>query len=195
MSSSDDSQCWKSDALRQTVAAAIASDPRAWNSLVERFTPLVSSVLRRYRLSESDSADASQNVWLALVRNLKNIREPAALPGWIASTTKNEALHVLSARRRTEPVDPQADSRLDIVEHVEMDAGMIRRERHRALRTGLHELRPEHQELLRLLISEPALSYHQISLQLGIPIGSIGPTRARCLRKLQSTEALRDLAS
>ena len=86
--------------LLELVAAAVSGDQAAWNSLVERFAPLVTSVIRRFRLTEGDADDVRQNTWLRLVEHLEGIREPRALPGWIVTTTRNEALRVLSARRR-----------------------------------------------------------------------------------------------
>ena len=82
----------------------------AWAGLVERFAPLISSVIGRYRLAPSDAGDVRQTVWLRLVEHIEDLREPLALPGWIATTTRNEAQRVLSARRRIHLVDPQVQS-------------------------------------------------------------------------------------
>jgi RNA polymerase sigma factor (sigma-70 family) len=111
------------------------------------------------------------------------------------TTTRNEAIRVLAGKRRTEPVDPQLDDRLDQVEHPEPDSELIRVEYRDAVQAGLRELPPEHRELLELTFADPPISYQQISSRLGIPIGSIGPTRARCLKKLERTTAIRALAS
>jgi RNA polymerase sigma factor (sigma-70 family) len=133
-------------------------------------------------------------VWLKLVEHLGDIREPRAVPSWIATTTRNEALRVLQSRRRTTSVDPQLGFALDdATDHVDLDDEMLRDERHHALREGLRELRPQHRDLLILLLADPPLSYQEISRQLGIPIGSIGPTRARSLEALRQTEALKAL--
>jgi len=183
------------DDLPALVAASLAGDQSAWNNLVRRLSPLVSSVSRRYRLSETDIDDVGQNVWLSLLEHLKDIREPRALPGWIVTTTKNESLRILSAHRRIVPVDPQVDTRLDRVEQVEPDANLLRMERYRAVHSGLGELRPEQRELLSLFLTDQAMSYRQIGRELGIPVGSIGPTRARGLERLQATMAVQALAS
>jgi RNA polymerase sigma factor (sigma-70 family) len=180
--------------LPELVAAAVSGNRAAWNSLVERFAPLVTSVIRRFRLTESDADDVRQNTWLRLVEHLEGIREPRALPGWIATTTRNEALRVLSARRRVEPVDPQVDDRLDTINNEDLAMNLLLVERRQAVRAGLAELRSEHRELL-LLVSDPEISYRQISRRLGMPTGSIGPTRARCLQKLRDTTTLQALAS
>ena len=170
-------------------------DAYSWEALVEEFSPLVRSVLRRYRLSEWDIADVSQNVWFSLFAHLPRIREPAALPGWIVTTTRNAALRALSAAQRTEPMEPERFARYGEAAHTEIEAEIISLEQRRAVRAGIRELRPAEQQLmLLLLLTDPAPSYRQISRQLGIPIGSIGPTRARCLQKLRGTPAIRDLA-
>ena len=173
--------------LIDLVEAAARGDRQAWKVLYERYAPLISSVCRRYGLAGSDADDVSQAVWLLLVQRLDRLREPSALPGWIATTTKNEALRVLKSRRRIEPADPMADSRFDSTDRPELDEGLIRADQRRALREGLRQLRPEHRQLMLLLLADPHLSYHEISRRLGIPVGSIGPTRARCLRRLRAS--------
>ena len=173
--------------LIDLVEAAARGDRQAWKVLYERYAPLISSVCRRYGLAGSDADDVSQAVWLLLVQRLDRLREPSALPGWIGTTTKNEALRVLKSRRRIEPADPMADSRFDSTDRPELDEGLIRADQRRALREGLRQLRPEHRQLMLLLLADPHLSYHEISRRLGIPVGSIGPTRARCLRRLRAS--------
>jgi RNA polymerase sigma factor (sigma-70 family) len=177
--------------LRELVEAAKGGDQCAWDQLVERFVPLVASVARRYRLSDADLSDVNQTLWLRLVEHLDQIREPLALPGWIITTTKREALRLIKARNRMVSVDPMAGSLLDGDDGVEVDESLLYDERRQALRDALVELRPHHRELLLLLIAEPPLSYDDISRRLGMPKGSIGPTRARCLEELRNTAALR----
>jgi RNA polymerase sigma factor (sigma-70 family) len=181
--------------LPDLVAAAAAGNQAAWAGLVERFAPLISSVIRRYRLAPADAGDVRQTVWLRLVEHIGDLREPRALPGWIATTTRNEAQRVMAARRRVHPVDPQVQSRLDRPSHVDLDENLLRLEAQAAVHAGLNELRPEHRDLLTLLFADPELSYQQISRELGIPTGSIGPTRARSLQKLHATTPIRLLAS
>jgi len=179
--------------LTETVEAARGGDREAWNRLVERYMPLVLSVAGRYRLNPDDVADVSQALWLRLVEHLDQIREPRALPGWIVTTTTNEALRLLKTRQRTVPIDPQTGVTLDgTPDGVSIDDELLRDERHQALRDGLREVRPQQRELLILLLVDPPLSYDDISKRLGIPKGSIGPTRARCLEALRNTSALRD---
>lgn len=195
METSNTTERWSKDVLSATVKAAIAGDRSSWTALIDNFTPLVFSVMRRYRLDGNDAADASQNVWLAMVKYLKFLKEPAALPGWIVTCARNEALRVLVSRRRVAPVDPQACDQLDRAEHVELDEQVFRMERRRAVHAGIGELRLAHRRLLQLLISEPDLSYREIGHQLGMPVGSVGPTRARSLQRLGQSEAIRRLVS
>lgn len=183
------------ESLTDIVKAAISGDREAWHWLVNRYAPLVVGVASRYRLGAEDVADVSQAVWLKLVEHLDGIREPRALPGWIVTTTRNEALRVSKSRQRTVTVDPQTGLRFDDVSDVSdvcnVDDQLLRDEQQHALREGLRELRPQHRDLLMLLLADPPLSYDDISQKLGMPKGSIGPTRARCLEALRHTAALR----
>lgn len=173
------------------VEAAARGEQDGWDEIVARYLPLVFSVIRRYRLSAKDAEDVSQTVWLRLVEHLDAIREPRALPMWIATTTRNEALRLVSAHRRTTPVDPLVTTVLDgDAGAEELDEQLLRTERQQALRAGLAELAPQHRELLLLLVADPPLSYEAISERLGMPVGSIGPTRARCLARLRGTSAV-----
>ena len=190
--------------LADLVQAAARGDRQAWEALYERYTPLISSVCRRFRLTGDDADDVSQTVWLVLVQQLNRLREPSALPGWIVTTTKNEAMRVINAGRRMLPSDPMADNRFDRAdradradrtEPTELDDHLCLADQRRALADGLAQLRPEHRQLLLLLVADPRLSYQQISGRLGIPIGSIGPTRARCLRRLRDTRQIHALAA
>ncbi len=181
----------------QTVAALVhgarRGDQRAWDELVERFLPLVAAVIARHRLRGADAADVNQTVWLRLVEHLDSIREPRALPGWIATTARNECLRGIDRSKRSVPVDPQGPSCLDRPhDECEPVTDLITLERHQALRAALTELSGDRRELLTLLLADPPLSYREISKRLGIPVGSIGPTRARALEQLRNSDALRE---
>ncbi|MCX6399686.1 MAG: sigma-70 family RNA polymerase sigma factor [Propionibacteriales bacterium] len=179
--------------LSALVPAAREGDHHAWNAIVDRFLPLVNALIRGYRLSEADGDDVSQTVWLRLVEHLGALREPDALPGWIRTTTRNECLRLLNARGRVRPVDPQDHGGLDAVEDDIADDDLLAAERRQLLREALAELPEGRRELLLLLLADPPVGYEQISERLGIPIGSIGPTRARALDQLRRTRALRGL--
>lgn len=178
--------------LRDLLVAARVGDQSAWDTLVERFMPLVVSIARRFRLPEKDVEDVSQTVWLRLAENLHAIREPRALPGWISTTTRREALAVIKTARRSSSVDPGGSWMAGLpTESAGVDEELLRAERRHALREGLAELKPEQRQLLLLLASDPPISYEDVSRRLGMPIGSIGPTRARYLKKLRETSAVR----
>jgi len=172
------------------VAAARDGDNAAWGRLMDRYVPLAVSVARRFRLSPDEVKDVTGTVWLRLVEHLDHIREPQALPGWIATTTRNESLRFLRSRNRMLPVDPQNAPELESEDQVDVDAELLQAERRQALREALEELRPQHRELLLLLLADPPLSYDTIAEKLEIPKGSIGPTRARALEQLRRTNAL-----
>lgn len=179
--------------LRDLLVAARVGDQNAWDTIVERFMPLVLSIARRFRLPEKDVEDVSQTVWLRLAENLNAIREPRALPGWISTTTRREALAVIKTARRSSSVDPGGSWMAALpAEPAGVDEDLLRAERRHALREGLAELKPEQRQLLLLLASDPPISYEDVSRRLGMPIGSIGPTRARYLKKLRETSAVRN---
>jgi RNA polymerase sigma factor (sigma-70 family) len=179
------------DDVGALVRAVVDGDTEAWNTLVDRYLPLVWSVTRAYRLAPKDAEDVSQTVWLRLVEHVDGIREPRALPKWIMTTSKHESLRLIRSRQREISVDPLTTSSLETTEQREIDADVLRAERHQTLRDGLAELAPQHRELLLLLVADPPISYREISRLLDIPIGSIGPTRARCLARLRATPSIR----
>ncbi len=175
------------------VRAAANGDEQAWQEIVTRYGSLLASVIRRFRLTAAETQDVAQTVWLRLVEHLDGIREPRALPMWIVTTTRREALRCLADRRRAVPYDPLDPAGLaPPADETEPAAGLIRAERHAALLAGLAELPARQRELLLLLMEDPPLSYHQISRRTGIPVGSIGPTRGRAMDRLRQTPAVRD---
>jgi RNA polymerase sigma factor (sigma-70 family) len=173
------------------VARVGAGDQGAWNDLIERYSPLVWSICLRYRLGRDDIDDVGQSVWMLLIERISTLREPAALPGWLATTTKHECLRVLRVTRRHEhgglppedrmPPDPDAET---------IDRDMLAAERDAALRAAFDELPHGCHELLSMLVSDPPSSYADISAALGVAVGSIGPTRARCLERLRRSPHL-----
>jgi RNA polymerase sigma factor (sigma-70 family) len=173
------------------VAAARDGDKAAWDELVERFAPLVWSVCRRFRLSDADTADVGQAVWLYLVEQLPVLREPAALPGWLATTTRRECLRVVNAGRKRERREVAADFDLTLDSHApDVDEWLLEEERNVAIRAAFAELPPRCQQLLLLLLRDPPLHYTQIGAEMGMQVGGIGPTRARCLEKMRRSPAL-----
>jgi len=173
------------------VARAGDGDQEAWNELIERYVPLVWSICARYQLSRQDIDDVGQSVWLLLVEQIGNLRQPAALPGWLATTTRHECLRILRAARRHDhaglapeeqmPPDPAATM---------IEEEVIVAERNAALRAAFAELPQTCHELLSMLMSDPPPAYVEVSATLGMAVGSIGPTRARCLERLRRSPHL-----
>ena len=173
------------------VARVCDGDQEAWNELIERYAPLVWSICLRHQLSRPDIDDVGQSVWLLLVENIRRLRDAAALPGWLATTTRRECLRVLRTTRRHEhadlppeeqmPVDPDAATIEQLVIAAERDA---------AVRAAFAELPQPCHELLSMLIGDPPQPYAKVSEALGIPIGSIGPSRGRCLDRLRRSPHL-----
>lgn len=179
--------------VSELVEAARDGDRASWGHLVDRYTPLVLSVVRRHRLQGTDADDVVQTVWLRLVEHLHDIRDPAALPGWIVTTARNECLHLIRSHRPASPADlGEQGWRLDAGEPG-LDSHLLEAERHEALLAALAELPDRQRSLLLLLIEDPPLSYEEISRRLGLPVGSIGPTRARALARVRAHPAVQAL--
>jgi RNA polymerase sigma factor (sigma-70 family) len=173
------------------VTRASHGDQRAWDHLVERYAPLVWSVCRRYQLSRADADDVHQTVWLQLVSRLDTIRDPDALPGWLVTTTRRECVRVLRAARGPHAAEyvPDAETFPDQQAGI-AEQDLLVAERHAALREALARLPRGCQRLIGKLIEDPPLTYAQISASLGIPVGSIGPLRSRCLDRLRRDPAI-----
>ena len=173
------------------VACAKGGDQQAWDALVERYAPLIWSICHRFRLGRAGADDVGQSVWMCLVDQLDKIRDPAALPGWLATTTRRECWRVVGAARGLNAVvcAPDAetipDGQAEAVEHE-----LLAAERHAALREAFTHLPLEGQRLISMLVTDPPVPYAEISIRLGIPIGSIGPTRSRCLDRMRRYPAI-----
>ena len=173
------------------VLAARNGDTSAWKKLIDGHTGLVWSVIRGFRFDEETSKDVFQTVWLKLAEHLDRIREPAKLAGWLGQTTRNECVGVVRQRSRVIPSDEVADlgEPLDMAGASLPGPGeILERDENRAAVAAAFERLPDRcQRLLRLLVVDPPVSYEEISDLLDVPIGSIGPTRARCLENLRSS--------
>jgi RNA polymerase sigma factor (sigma-70 family) len=175
------------------MAAAAAGDSRATEALVRRYSGLVWSIAWGYRLSAADAADVSQVVWMRLVENLDRIRQPDRLGAWLASVTRHECLRLL--RRSEREVATDDDFELDVRHEDDVDRGLLREERAAALRQAFECLPPRWRRLLEVLLDAPSATYEQVAEAVGIPIGSIGPTRQRCLERLRGAPVLVELAA
>jgi RNA polymerase sigma factor (sigma-70 family) len=164
------------------LEAAAQGDERAWSELVVQFHGLLWATARACGLSEHDAADVTQTTWLRLAEQMGKISEPAALPGWLVTTTRREAIRVSQRARRPVPAVLLGSLQLDD-DHSAVDL-LVRAERHQELRVAFRRLGERCRLLLAMLSSDPRYSYEDVSSQVEIPVGSIGPTRRRCLTKL-----------
>jgi RNA polymerase sigma factor (sigma-70 family) len=179
-----------SHVVTDLVTRARHGDKHAWDALVERYTPLMWSICRRYRLG-GDAEDVGQSVWLQVIRHLDTVRDPAALPGWLATMTQRECLRVLRTTREPRAAGYVLDG--DTIpddKAATAEQGLLAAERHAALREAFSQLLPCCQRLLAALTEDPPVPYAQISARLGIPVGSIGPRRSRCLDRLRRHPAV-----
>jgi RNA polymerase sigma factor (sigma-70 family) len=174
------------------VTRARNGDQEAWDALVERYAPLIWSICRRYRLSRADASDVGQSVWLHLLAHLGKIREPAALPGWLATTTRRECGRLLRAARGRHCAATQVPDTGNIPDNLAwtQEQVLLAAERHAALHEAFLQLSERDQQLIALLIQDPSVPYVEISVRMNIPIGSIGPHRHRCLEKLRRHPAM-----
>ena len=176
------------------VAAAEQGDEGAWAEIVERYSPLVISVALRYRLSSVELQDVAQTVWLRLIEHLADLREPRALPMWLITTAKREALRTATASTRVRPTDLEDDAWASrLVTEDDQDADLVQAERRAALVEGFATLSSRQRELLAILSEDPPVPYAEISRRTGIPVGAIGPTRARALARLRRTPSVQQL--
>jgi RNA polymerase sigma factor (sigma-70 family) len=178
------------------LSAATRGDQRAWDQLVERYSGLVWAITRGYRLGPVETADVVQTSWLRLIEHLPQIRNPDGIGGWLATTARRESLRAI---RRTARCEPSGEIQaLAGTDDDEVDAELLTAERDAGLWAAFERLPARDQALLRLLTTDPAPSYEEIGAALGMPIGSIGPTRARALerlrRELGSTAAIAEWA-
>ncbi|HVF13398.1 MAG TPA: sigma-70 family RNA polymerase sigma factor [Acidimicrobiales bacterium] len=166
------------------VRAAREGDAAAWDALVARFAGRVRIVARSYRLSDADAEDVSQVTWLRLVANLDKIRDPDRVGAWLDTTASHEALRIIRRAGRHGTGDEGWEDAI-VSTDPEADTGMLVAERDRALWKAMGMLSPPCQRLLRLLSADPPLSYEEVSAVLEMSVGSIGPTRRRCLDQLR----------
>lgn len=170
------------------LRAAAGGDPKAWNEIVARYNRLVWAVARSFRLDDADAADVSQTTWLRLVENLDRINHGDGLAAWLATTARRECLRLLRRNQREIPEEldsPEsaADQATDPAEGPE--AMLLSSEERLKLRQAFASLTERCQQLLRVLAVTPLPSYADVAASLGVPIGSVGPTRSRCLAHLR----------
>jgi RNA polymerase sigma factor (sigma-70 family) len=175
------------------VTRARNGEKQAWDALVERYAPLIWSICRSHRLAGADADDVGQRVWLQLLDQLDKIRDPAALPGWLATTARRECTRV---QRGAHAAGHGLDTGTTAGHQGQTaEEQLLAAERHAALREAFARLPPCCQRLITLLIQDPPVPYATISTKLNIPVGSIRPNRRRCLDKLRRDPAIAALIS
>jgi RNA polymerase sigma factor (sigma-70 family) len=173
------------------LESAAVGDEAAWRELVTRFHRLVWATARGCGVTEADAGDVAQTTWLRLAEQLGRITDPEALPGWLVTTTRREAVRVAKQSRRPLPTALLGSLDLD-AEHDALER-LITVERRQELRSAFRRLGERCRVLLAMLSADAPLTYEDISRSLSMPVGSIGPTRRRCLTKLaQLLERLDD---
>lgn len=171
--------------IENLVRRAAAGDMRAWNGLVDQYARLIWSITAEFRLGESDAADVVQTTWLRLLEHIDDIEQPTRVGSWLAATARHECLRNLAARKRVVLGQGVEDITAAIPHDREIDERLLADERAEVVREALSRLPRQWQRLLEMLMADPPVSYAEISDELGLPVGSIGPTRGRCLAKLR----------
>lgn len=188
--------------ISDMVSAAAKGDRAGWEALVQRYSGLVWAVTRGYRLSPADSADVFQTTWLRLTEHLDRIEKPGQVGSWLATTARRESLRVARSSTRTVPADEatlvalgQSDDYSPEQAVLDAEGALLASERAARLWRAFGQLTKNCKELLRVLMAAPPPSYAEVSAALDIPVGSIGPTRARCLQRLRERLADQDRKS
>ncbi|MGH3300304.1 MAG: RNA polymerase sigma factor [Streptosporangiaceae bacterium] len=168
------------------IRLAAAGDKSAWESLVDQYSRLIWAMTRDFKLAEIDAADVVQTTWLRLLEHINRIEYPERIASWLATTARHECLRHLASSKRVMLVDDHDVAFGAANTHQpEVDDRLLTEERAQAVRLAVATLPTRSQRLLELLMADPPVSYTEISVQLGLPIGSIGPTRGRCLERLR----------
>jgi len=168
------------------VQAAIAGERRAWESMFNRYVGLLWSVALRHGLHESDAADVVQNTWLRLLEHIDGIRDPARVGAWLATTAQRESLRTVAQNARL--VLSEDETTFDGADRLlaPVDEALLAREQAKAAMAALASLPPTWRSLVERLTQDPPLSYEEIGSDLGVPVGTIGPTRGRCVKRMRA---------
>jgi RNA polymerase sigma factor (sigma-70 family) len=171
--------------IARLVKRAGTGDTLAWERLIDQYGRLIWSITREFKLGESDAADVFQTTWMRLIEHIDRIEHPDRVGSWLAATARNECLRCLASHKRL--VLAHEDVVLDgPADHEpEIDEGLLAAERAKVVREAMTQLPRRWQRLMELLMADPPASYAEISDELGLPVGSIGPTRGRCLARLR----------
>lgn len=172
------------DADAELFQRVADGEPAAWSTFVERFGPLVHAICGRTGVSKGDREDVAQTIWVKLLRHAEHLRCPSSLPGWVATTAKRECWrHVSRSRRASDALQDAADSEREPAPAPEADLAQL--ETAQRVRDAVARLDGRCARLLTALFLSPSTpSYQDLAKDFGVPIGSLGPTRQRCLARL-----------
>jgi RNA polymerase sigma factor (sigma-70 family) len=171
--------------VAELVRGAAEGDQEAWERLIDQYSRLIWSIALDFKLPESDAADVVQTTWLRLLEHIDRIEHPDRVGSWLAATARNACLRSLAARKRVVPSEDDVELNGAAPHVPEIDERLLADERDQTVRDALSRLPRRWQRLLEMLMADPPASYADISDELELPIGSIGPTRRRCLARLR----------
>jgi RNA polymerase sigma factor (sigma-70 family) len=171
--------------ISQLVRRAALGDRSSWEQLVSQYSRLLWAMTRDFKLADSDAADVVQATWLRLLEHIDRIEHPDRIGSWLATTARHECLRHVARRKRVILVDDDLAFNVVLTDEPDVDERLLADESAEAVRQALSRLPWRWQQLLELLMTDPPASYAEISSQLGLPVGSIGPTRGRCLERLR----------
>jgi RNA polymerase sigma factor (sigma-70 family) len=171
------------------LARAVHGDPAAWAAIVEAYAGLVAGAARSVGLGAADTADVAQITWLALLENADRIHNPQRLGSWLVTVAKREALRLRRQAVRHLPVSDDVFFDRAGEPAAGLEALVLRAEQYAILHRAIACLPEAGQRLVRALLTDPDASYAEVAARVGIPPGSVGPTRARCIRRLRTSLA------
>jgi RNA polymerase sigma factor (sigma-70 family) len=168
----------------ELLAACLRGESAGWEALLDRYAALIYSIARKYRLSDADCADVFQSVCITLLEKLETVRAPAGLAAWLITTTSRQCQAVWRRQRR-EQAHTAGELTVPVADPGELpDAELLGIERQRQVRAAIRQLTPNCRRLVEALFLDEA-TYQQLARGMGVPINSLGPTRARCLQHLR----------
>lgn len=173
------------DQVAVLVRSASQGHQPSWDALVEEYSGLIWAITRSFHLTSSEAADVSQTTWLRLCENVDRLREPGAVGAWLATTARRECAAVRSRSRSVVLLEDMSR----VGDYLELEdaaeAGVLHEEAVASVRNALAHLPDRTRTMLTMLMQDEPLSYEQVACALNVPIGSIGPTRGRALRRLR----------
>lgn len=174
------------DQTATLVRAAADGDRGSWDALVMEFAGSIWAIARSYHLSAAEAADVSQTTWLRLCENIDRLRDPGAIGAWLATTARRECAHQRSRGRAVVLVDDVTQFDVDIESGEQVDEALMREEVVALVREAIGQLPSRTQSMLSMLMQDTPRTYEEVAVALEVPVGTIGPTRGRAMRRLRS---------